>query len=110
MILCQLQSYLLAHKTEAVLISGRKIVSGEDESDRWRHKYRIEENDKISGSDCRRQVELQGAREVHRGKGIRNTSSIGEDDAKYWRTRSIQKEDNFGGSNIDNAVCLPPVC
>ena len=31
----------------------------------------------------------------------------GEDDAKYWRTRSIQKEDNFVGSNFDNAVCLP---
>ena len=22
-------------------------------------------------------------------------------------TRSIQKKDNFGGSNIDNAICLP---
>ena len=27
--------------------------------------------------------------------------------SKYWRTCSIQKKDNFGGSNVDNAVCLP---
>ena len=27
--------------------------------------------------------------------------------AKYWWTRSTQKEDNFVGSNVDNAVCSP---
>ena len=55
------------------------------------------------------QVELQGEREVYRRKVIYITRSIGEDDAKYWRTRSIQKGDNFGGSDIDNAVCLPNI-
>ena len=61
----------------------------------------------MSESDYRRQVKLQGAREIHRRKGICNTGSTGEDDAKYWRTRSIQKEDNFDGSNVDNAIYLP---
>ena len=34
------------------------------------------------------------AREIHRRKGICNTESTGENDAKYW------------SSNVDNAVCL----
>ena len=70
------------------------------------HTY-IHSGDKIPECDYRRQVKLQGAREIHWRKGICNTDSIDEDDAKYWRTKSIQKEDNFGSSNVDNAVCLP---
>ena len=42
---------------------------GENASDR------IEEGDKILGSDYRRQVKLQRARETHRRKGICNTGS-----------------------------------
>ena len=37
-------------------------------------------------------------------KYIGEKACTGEDDAKYWRTRSIQKEDNFDGSNDDNSV------
>ena len=52
---------LAAHKTEDL-----DKDSGEDGSDRWGVKDRIEEGDKIFGSNYRRQVKLQGAREVHR--------------------------------------------
>ena len=82
----------------------RSEDSGEDGSDRWPHKNWIEESDKIPESNYRRQFKLQAASKVHRLKDIHNTRSTGEDNARYWSSRSIQKEDNFADSNVDNAM------
>ena len=74
---------LAAHKTEAVLISGRKIVEkmeatvgGFKIESKWAIKYvAVIIDDRLNFK-------------VHwlMRKGIRNTESTDEDDAKYWRT------------------------
>ena len=91
-----------AHKLETVLVHVQKIM------EKMVVIFGGTGIDNTPGSDYR-QVELQGACELHRRKGTCNTRSTGEDDAKCWRTISIQKEDNFGSSNVDNAVCLPNI-
>ena len=83
---------LAAHKTKAVLISGRKIV------------VKMEVTVGASTIESNRAIKYLG---VIIDDGICNTACTGEDNAEYWRTRSFQKKDNCGGSNIDNAVCLP---
>ena len=63
-----MQTTIFRWRLEDFTIDKRPKDSGEDGSDRSGVKDRIEEGNKILGSNYRRQVKLQGAREVPYGE------------------------------------------
>ena len=79
---------LAANETDAVLISDRKIV---EKMKVTVAGTKIESKSSIKYLEVtiEDRLKLQGARKIHRGKGIYNPGSTDEDTAKYWRIESI---------------------